>query len=258
MQGSVKGAKARFKQRQQALELEKVDILRKKQAEKKEKEEKYLQNRVHLTRELTEIGGIWSVPDVEITKFPNDDMKFKAVICQLKFHKQVLKSKGPAEYFQKTCKGTKYSLEEKLSHLREILELNSINDDGDKDKSDIRDKGRKEMVVVQGRIEEEKTKLLFKLNEQRTKLKVKRSRDMLSTFVAEPQKLVGSCVRHKMKYNNEIKWFTGKVVDLVVENGLTSTYEIIYDETEDDEDNNQEKWQYPLLVDIKNEDLIIQ
>jgi hypothetical protein len=49
-----------------------------------------------------------------------------ALYCQIKFHKEILQSKGPKELFQKTVKNKSYTELELIQNLKQILTLNSV------------------------------------------------------------------------------------------------------------------------------------
>jgi hypothetical protein len=87
-------------------------------------------------------GGVWQSfekIDVEIEKIRSNGSGsskiLAALYCQIKFHKEILQSKGPKELFQKTVKNKRYTELELIQNLKQILILNSVDKGTEKPKS---------------------------------------------------------------------------------------------------------------------------
>ena len=180
------------------------------------------------------------------------DKKVKeAILIQIKFHKNVLKSRGSRELFQGSAKGVKYSITELKENLRCILKLNHGADQEIEKESGLLYKPLNDMLTE---IDAKKSEVFEKLSKTRQKVTVKNSQDNLSKFLKEPDMLVGKSVRHKLKVTSRTEWFDG-VVDSVkerTEDVMKTEYTIRYLESD------EEVWFFSLLVDLKNGDLILQ
>jgi len=96
--------------------------------------------KVDLVNEIGEYGGLWQSSekvDEEIERLVSNEPNkvMKALHCQIKFHKEVLFSKGPKELFQKTVKTKAYTEKELIENLKQILVLNAIGNSTEKPKS---------------------------------------------------------------------------------------------------------------------------
>ncbi|CAC5414940.1 unnamed protein product [Mytilus coruscus] len=101
-----------FKTRQQILFNKKLEILRAKKEKRQTKKKKSMYTqKVKLTAQLNELGGMW------VTQ--------QQIEC---YKKNVIKSKGPKELFQPSCKGKQYSIQQLESNLNEVIELNKQNE----------------------------------------------------------------------------------------------------------------------------------
>ena len=80
---------------------------------------------------MQECGGEWSLTNFEekYNKLKDANSQQNALICQLKYHKFVLKSKcDDKKRFQQTVQGPAYSLSELQENLFHIIQYNE--DDG--------------------------------------------------------------------------------------------------------------------------------
>ena len=96
--------------------------------------------KVDLVNEIGEYGGLWQSSekvDEEIERLVSNEPNkvMKALHCQIKFHKEVLFSKGPKEIFQKTVKTKAYTEKELIENLKQILVLNAMGNSTEKPKS---------------------------------------------------------------------------------------------------------------------------
>ena len=82
----------------------------------------------------TEVGGVWNIDQIDekVEELRNHGLNkvLNALFCQIKFHKEVLHSKGPKELFQKSANRKNYTESELIQNLKQILELNQSEDSG--------------------------------------------------------------------------------------------------------------------------------
>ena len=121
--------KQQFQDRKQVLEekiKEKLNAKKEKVANKEKKEQNI---NFKLSREISKYGGPWTEGEVEIKLNQIDEkQRHAAVLTQIKFHKSILKSKGPRELFTESIKGRKRSLDELIQNFNTILQLNSLQE----------------------------------------------------------------------------------------------------------------------------------
>jgi hypothetical protein len=95
---SVPDLIARFKRRREEIRQRRVEALAKKQEELHQKKARQQALKVKTTNKLTDLTGrVWESETeaiAELDKLPNAEKK-AAVVSQISFHKNVLKSKGP-------------------------------------------------------------------------------------------------------------------------------------------------------------------
>ena len=164
----------KFKLRKAILEEEKADILKKRLEQKVAKEAKENQKKTEATNSLAEIGKLWvneDEIDTSLEEFEGDLEKRKALLCQINFHKIVLKSKGPKSLFNKTKllseKRVDLNVAELTSNLKEIVNLNPVSTpDGTEETTIEKVKPREERDLY---FQAEKGKLYLKLQEARKK-----------------------------------------------------------------------------------------
>ncbi|KAK3107464.1 hypothetical protein FSP39_015176 [Pinctada imbricata] len=239
-----------IREKKENLFLEKVKLLKLRGEKKEAQEQKLYTQKVTLTRKLNEIGGLW-MNDGDIlaqkTHLPSQAFK-EALITQLQFRKSVLHCKGPREKFQQSLKGRPFTVEELEDNLKSIILLNLEAEMEDEphivyhDISDAKDK-----------VETSKLSLIKKINEGRNKITVQQQARLLPSFIQDPSKLVGKQIKHRCREENspEVSWYHAIVQGLVKEKGKRSIYRVVYEENEDD------AWEFPLLVDFGKGDLII-
>ena len=112
-----------------------------------------------------------------------------------------------------------------------------------------------EKPVRDNNVENQKIKLLDKLKEGRLQLVIKKQRASLAAYIDQPLLLVGKKIQHKVREegHDETFWCKGNVLDVcsINENNIKkSLYFVQYD-------GEEEKWEFPLLVDLEKGDLII-
>ena len=105
---------------------------------------------------MAEIGKLWvneDEIDTSLEEFEGDLEKRKALLCQINFHKIVLKSKGPKSLFNKTKllseKRVDLNVAELTSNLKEIVNLNPVSTPDGTEETTIEKSnlGRKEIYI---------------------------------------------------------------------------------------------------------------
>ena len=252
----------KFKLRKAILEEEKADILKKKLEQKVAKEAKENQKKTEATNSLAEIGKLWvneDEIDTSLEEFEGDLEKRKALLCQINFHKIVLKSKGPKLLFNKTKllseKRVDLNVAELTSNLKEIVNLNPVSTpDGTEETTIEKVKPRQERDLY---FQAEKGKLYLKLQEARKKRIISQQKDKLPIYLKDPGLLVQKRVKHRVveEKGEESFWCDGIVQKITKQNAgdsLHTEYQVHYDIEEE-----SKTWKFPLLIDLKKGDLII-
>jgi E1A/CREB-binding protein len=241
-----------FRSRKDMLVQKKKEQLEARQKKKEDKEEKVTSSKIEITRKISEYGGPWLQSEVD-KKLADieEDRHAEAILAQLKFHLIVLQSRGRKELFQKTSKGKTFSVQDLLSHLKEILVSNPTADITNKSKEQTLT--YKPDTTLSAEHLHQKKILAVKLKEARRKRLANQQKIKLPDLISNPQSLVGKDVSHCCKENQVTDWFNGKVKGIWQnkEDAIKTEYIISYNETPDEE------WHMPLLVDLSHGDLII-
>ena len=157
-----------------------------------------------------------------------------ALYCQIKFHKEILQSKGPKELFQKTVKNKSYTELELIQNLKQILTLNSVDKGTEKPKSlDL-----KPMQDIKTDIETIKKSVVSKIKSQREKRIVYQQMNLLPQYVTNPELLLKKKIKHKcFDENHTPQWYDAvvNVIDKKHDDPLKIKYEIQYVDTDEDE-----------------------
>ena len=262
-----KGAQSmaeKFKIRKEQLEQEKMDVLHKKLQAKLDSEAKQNEKKAEATNALAKIGQLWTkeeeVDDLLYKEFDNDKARVEAILSQIKFRKVVLKSSGQRWLFNKTKvvgeKRVDLSLEELANNLKELIRLNPVRSMESKEEEPSASKLRpKEQRDVQFQVE--KSRLYVRLQDARKKRLISHQKEKLPELLADPEKLVGKRIKHKVveQFEEEAFWCDGTVLELT-ENNLQNPIKTIY-KTHYDIDPIDANWNFPLLVDLKKGDVII-
>ena len=147
--------------------------------------------KIDLVNVIGEYGGLWQSSekvDTEVEKLADEPHQLiKALHCQIKFHKEVLFSKGPKELFQKTAKKKAYSEKELIENLKQILQLNTTDNNTEKPKSSQ----VKPLDEIRQDIETLKTSVVAKIKKIERK-KECRATDYITTKVLSQSKSAGS------------------------------------------------------------------
>ena len=133
------------------------------------------------------------------------------------------------------------SLEELANNLKELIRLNPVRSMESKEEEPSASKLRpKEQRDVQFQVE--KSRLYVRLQDARKKRLISHQKEKLPELLADPEKLVGKRIKHK-------------VLGLT-ENNLENPIKTIY-KTHYDIDPIDANWNFPLLVDLRKGDVII-
>ncbi len=259
MERARKGAQklhAKIKLRHEALKVQIREKRLKKQEEKERKEEKQINEKIKITRDIQNIGGLWTLENID-TQLENisstgnmQKHQKEALILQLKFHKIVLGVKADKTLFQASAKGTPYSVEKLKENLIQVLGLETTNIPEAKKSLVYRD-----FEEVQTDLESQKSKLYDSLKAARKKLQNKRQKEsLLPKFLDNPELLVGKKVMHQCAEDGIIDWFVGNVTGIVKSHKDVSKtkYSIQYEVEE-----FKNSWEFSLLKDLQKGDLIV-
>ena len=245
--------KQKLKERESCLKKEKLEKLKQRQAKKDDKEKRQHAQRVKLTGKLTELGGVWKSDDIltQLEACPSDKDKREALITQLQFHRDVLKSTGPRALFQQRQREHIYKMEELVENLENVLALNkSVEDEDGSTGLSYRPVAERET-----RMGETRTALTKKLKAERKKRRVAASQVHLQMYIEQPEKLCGKQVLQKCIEEDarDPEWYDAKVIKMKKKqgNGIKTEYIVRYEDTPEDD------WCFPLLQDLKNGDLIL-
>ena len=87
-------------------------------------------------------------------------------------------------------------------------------------------------------------------------MSVKDQKEKLPVYIANPESIVGCAIHHKCKEDGEIAWFDARVLRVAIFNEINpiKTEYIVHYDNEDDNTT----WNFPLLSDLKNGDLIVK
>jgi len=129
--------------------------------------------KIDLVNEISKYGGLWQSServDAEVEELISNEPNkvVEALHCQIKFHKEVLYSRGPKELFQKTVLKKAYSEKELIENLKQRLFLNANNKDDEKPKS----LNLKPINEIKQDVESLKISAVAKINIQREKKEV--------------------------------------------------------------------------------------
>ncbi|WAR27091.1 LOW QUALITY PROTEIN: hypothetical protein MAR_012795, partial [Mya arenaria] len=242
----------KIKQERNKLMSEKLKKLQEKQDRKTKKQEKEYAQTIKLTDNLTRYGGLWTTMnkvDFHLSQAKNENNATEALVSQLQFRKQILKSRGSKELFQKQYKGTKFIVDQLEENLKTIIAINANLEN--KDPQENRPITYTNIDSAKQNVMEEKSLLATRIKSFRHKLKLQQQKYLLPKFTDVPHLFVGKSIQQKLNIpdSNEIEWFNGEILKLINKDGLNSTYQVKYEDGE--------LSSYNLLVDLEKGDVII-
>jgi len=247
--------KQKFQERKDKIKKQKLEKLKEKQNKRELKETKQRVMKVELVNEISKLGGVWSVDEIdakiENLKQTGSGAILNALYCQLKFHKEVLHSKGPKELFQKTVKKRNFTESELIENLKQIVNMNNDNANEVKPRSLV----IKEINEIKQDVNTIKQNVAAKILAQREKRVIDQQVNLLPKFTSDPKLLLGKKIKHKcFDDHNVAQWYTATVnkIDKLHVEPLKVRYEVHYDETE-----INELYSMNLLMDLKKGDLIV-
>ncbi|ELU15832.1 hypothetical protein CAPTEDRAFT_210245 [Capitella teleta] len=222
--------------------------------EKNEKKEASLKKqanaKVSLSWAISSYGGPWVLEDVEQNLKTLPPAKHRAaLLVQIRFHKEVLHSKGDRILFQETSHGLTFSDERLLENLKEIL---MQNDMAVCDHIPTGLSYKNESDWSEG-LSQKKRALAAKLEKARSLRQAQKSKKRLPDFLSAPESLVDCCVMHQCNEpGQEADWFKAKVLSVFKpsKNPLKFEFSVQYDV-------DDEIYYFPLLADLKKGDLIV-
>ena len=245
-----------FKEDQQRLKEEKIRKLESKQSEKEKKETTKANKTIEATNRVVQYGGVWTSGDIiddNIRKYRSEGWSQtqiqQAVYCQIVYHRDVTKAKGPRELYQKTSKQKQKPLPVLIDNLKQILQVNDIQEEGN-------ERGLRylPMSEVQDRVETNKRAMVAKLKKERIQRQVQQQKAQASRYVENIELLVGKHVQHLCREPGEdAVWCHATVTGIYkcTANVRKTEYTLQYDTCPDD------TWNFPLIMDLTKGDLLV-
>ena len=252
--------KRKFDERKKVLKEKKFEMVIKKQNELKEKEIKAGQKKVEAVNELVTLGiQAWlSEEQVEdnLVDIPDEEDKVKVLLAQLNFYKHVISVKCPAHLFYKTKiepvsnKRINRDSNELLDSLLQVLKHNLIPSTYERPSSFLKGKNERDKAFAEGK--EELTKKMLEARMKR--FTSKQAKEHLPMLLQKPELLVGKRVHHLLDDEGSENWQAGTVLCIQKhnKNRMRVVYSIAYT------DDPDILLSFPLLVDLKKGDLIIE
>jgi len=121
--------KATVQKRQERVENELKEKLQEKQKKVERTKRIKFESLVHVsTGRGRGRGGGWRLRKVFSKSWNKLKTTKKALLAQIKFHKNVLKSKGPKKLYQESSNNKKHTIDELKQNLMEILTISNCND----------------------------------------------------------------------------------------------------------------------------------
>ncbi|ELT89447.1 hypothetical protein CAPTEDRAFT_212803 [Capitella teleta] len=230
---------------------EKVEQKLKDKHEKKEKQEvRHINMRLKASREVFSYGGPWASEEVEAklsALVPAQQRK--ALLCQIRFHRDVLKSAGPRTLFQESSNALAYDVKRLTANLAEILARN----DGASEVPAPTLVYKEPEDIDQATVEK-KRELKLKLEKARKSRQAAKAKERLPALVSDPSSLVGQRFLHQCNEPGEpAQWYPATVrgIHKQGKEPFNTEFKVVYDEDE------EETWHFPLLKDLRNGDMIL-
>jgi hypothetical protein len=169
----------------------------------------------------------------------------EALLCQIKFRKSVLNSKGLRELFQETFKKKKCSNDELKLNLVKILGLNDISEEYEEPTAS-NSLGYKSINEIEESFHVKKNMLFAKLSEERLSRQIKQQKTFLPKYLNNPDDLIGRIISHKCFENNIVQWFSAVVDSIKIKKGdvIKIEYYVQYDECPND------LWHFPTVTQL--------
>jgi len=231
-----------------------MEVVLKKQNDLKEKKMKADMKKVEAVNELVSLGlHAWLSKDEAQDYFCsiNDEkMRCKVILAQLKFYRNVIDVKCPANLFNKSAKGIEKTSNELLESLFQVLEYNLIPSTNVCPPSSLKPKDDRNKAFADG-----KASLREEIQNARLKrFTSNQTQQLLPCLLEKPELLVGKNIRHLLNDDGVENWELGSVLSLEKQNKnvMRTTYSVLYC------DDPDVPVSYPLLIDLKKGDLIIE
>jgi hypothetical protein len=249
---SMPRLRAAAKQRKEDLQRKLHLKLRSKATRKEQQEQKAINTRMKASREVFRFGGPWTLSEVSVQMEQlNGAAVRQALLAQLRFHRDVLHSKGDKTLFNESRHGVVHSIDVLESHLREVLELNG---DTIEEVERVEDGlVYKDLTEVDDDVWQKKSVVIQRLEKGRKCRLATQAKESLPRLEATPSELVGRRVLHQCcEDGGAPQWYPGVVGPIVKQsaNPHRVLFEISYDGEED-------SYTFSLLSDLKKGDLIL-
>ena len=231
-----------------ALQQKLQQKLREKSSKKQQQEQKAVDTRLKASRVVYKFGGPWSLSEVTTKLGEYDPTTAKqAILAQLRFHRDVLKSRGDRSLFAETRRGVAYTVEELEAHLREVLAINDCDVDFEQDT------GLVYQNLDEIDVESTKSAVVQRLEKARKGRQAKQAKEHLPALQRNPADLVGKQVLHQCSEDGATPfWYPAKILDIAKKND--NPFRIKFTIQYDGEDGT---YNFALLSDLKNGDLIL-
>ena len=251
----------KYHDRMATIKKQKWETLQQRHEEKKQKERRQMGHALKLAKGVENAPGGLSTTPAEVNENLSkveEKLQIDVLHQQLLFLKSHLKCTGPREYFTKSHMQKKYSTSEMKSHLIDIINSNDIptlaaqldnQEAAPHPVQYVSEAERKEAHAQQ------KATLVKKIKAGRKKRAIQTSKKHLDEYLESPHLLVGKKVSHRCKEEGEAAsdadWYMADVGEIVKSN--TNPIKTLFATTYE----GNSTYDMPLLVDLKNNDLII-
>ena len=241
--------RAIIQQKKASVQQELAAKLAAKHAKAHSVEEKQRSVKLKATKEVGLYGGPWELSELDEKVVEYDHCLRKALICQLKFNRDVLQCQGRRNLFHETTGGRPVPVSGLLENLREVLMLNESGEEAEVATTTLTLRDASEMDEE---IELKKKEVKKKLEVARKARQAKKAKELLPKFLDDPSLLVQSRVLHNCCEDGAAaQWYPATVLGIAVErNAIQTLFTIGYEDEEGTYD-------FSLLSDLKKGDLIL-
>ncbi|ELU15134.1 hypothetical protein CAPTEDRAFT_215981 [Capitella teleta] len=203
--------RALMQDRKELISKQIKDKLAEKQQKKEMKATKEVNTKIKTSREVSQYGGPW-VTEAEVESFLQDmapAVQRKALVAQLRFHRDVVQVRGSKVLFQESSQGEKFSPEQLKEHFIEVL---SINVDASED-FPPQDLTYRQASDIHEATDVQKFDLTMKLQAARNS---RLAKTHLPSFLQQPSSLIGKRFLHLCRNapGERPEWFPGTVLEV--------------------------------------------
>ncbi|ELU05803.1 hypothetical protein CAPTEDRAFT_202500 [Capitella teleta] len=203
--------RAAAKKRKEDLQRKVQLKLQAKANRKEQQEQKAINTRMKASREVFRFGGPWTLNEVSVKLNQLDAVAARqALLAQLRFHRDVLHSKGEKMLFNESRHGVVHSLDILESHLREVLELNGDSTEEVEAAEDVLI--YRDLTDVDEDVRQRKSDVIQRLEKGRKRRLATQAKESLPLLEASPSDLVGRRVLHQCSEDGGApQWYPGVV-----------------------------------------------